>query len=158
MPHALDLYAMPHVDAFTAEGLSESTKDGSSLANAMGSLSAHGLVLVNLHTGDTDDPDYYICRRILRLLCGHFESVYALTCVTTQNLIAICHQGDFVDLDQWRSRIVDALALKGMRAACAGLEFETTMSRFDLVGGKKQPMSDDDDDYRAEEARVMRRR
>jgi hypothetical protein len=97
-----------------------------------------------LHTGDLDDPDYYIARRVLRALCKRFDSVYTALCATTQNLIAICHQGDFLQLDEWSSQLNGQLERPEVAAVCKGFSLDATMSRFDFVGGKEEPMSDED--------------
>jgi hypothetical protein len=137
------------VDAFTSEGLSESTQSMSTLEDAAACLSTKGLLLVNLHTGDVDDPDHWIARRVLRKLCARFDSVYSMLCSTTQNLIALCHQGDLLDADVWESRLAAQLARKDVSAACKGFDLNLAMSRFDFIGGKDQPMSDDDEEAAA---------
>ena len=63
------------LDAFTKDGLASSTQRQATLDDAAACLSARGLLLVNLHTGDHDDPDYYVAKRVLRALCTRFDSV-----------------------------------------------------------------------------------
>jgi len=139
-------YDVLMIDAFNPDGLCESTTEPSTLDDACGCLAAQGLLLMNLHTGDTDDPDYWVARRVLRALCQRFDSVYQMCCVTTQNLIAVCHNGDFVDAAACEARLAAQLEGSDVAAACSDFSLERTMSRFELVGGKDQPMSDDDED------------
>ena len=140
------VYDVILLDAFTAEGLSASTQQKSTLDDAAASLSPRGLLLINLHTGDTDDPDYYVARRVLRGLCDRFESVYSVLCTSTQNLIAVCHQGDFLDAAAWHTLLASQLARPEVSEACADFSLEDTMSHFDFVGGRgHEPMSDDDE-------------
>ena len=93
------------LDAFTKDGLAESTRQKSTLDDAAACLSDNGLLVVNLHTGDEDDPDYVVARNVLRSLAVRFDSVYSVLCSTTLNLIALCHQGDFLDADEWESKL-----------------------------------------------------
>ena len=131
------------LDAFTSDGLADSTQRQSTLDDAAGCLSARGILLVNLHTGDLDDPDYYVARRVLRALCARFGAVYSVLCGSTQNLIAVCHQGEFLEAGLWEAQIAEQLARKEVLAACASFSLAGTMSRFDYVGGKDDPMEDE---------------
>ena len=134
------------LDAFTSDGLASSTQRQSTLEDAAGCLTARGLLLVNLHTGPRDDPDdqdYYVARRVLRALCAKFDSVYSLLCGSTQNLIAICHNGDLVEAGDWEGRIEALMSRADVRGACVGFSLTATMGRFDFVGGKAHPMADE---------------
>ena len=140
-------YEVILLDAFTSEGLSPSTRENATLEAAHGCLSPTGILVVNLHTGppkDPDDPDYYVARGVLRLLCRKFDSVYRVLCSTTQNLIAICHQGEFLDADEWGERLAKQRRHPEMKAACRELNLELMLERFELVGGKEEPLSEDD--------------
>ena len=135
------------LDAFTSQGLAPSVREQATLDHARGCLSPTGLLLVNLHTGppsDPDDPDYYIARAVLRSLCARFESVYSILCNTTQNLIAVCHDGSFLDSDEWQSRLAAQLQIPEIRAALVSFDLGCMMNRFEFVGGIEQPMSEDD--------------
>ena len=134
------------LDAFTSEGLSDTTQKQSTLDDAAGCLSPRGLLIVNLHTGekdDPDDPDYYVARRVLRALCARFDTVYSILCASTQNLIAICHQGELLEADSWEARLAAQLDRAPVRSACVGFALAATMGRFDFVGGREQPMEDE---------------
>ena len=58
-------------------------------------------------------------------------------------LIAVCHQGDFLDAGEWESRLSTQLGRRPVKAACVGFSLTATMGRFDFVGGKEQPMEDE---------------
>lgn len=134
------------LDAFTSEGLCSSTQRQSTLDDAAACLSPRGLLVVNLHTGrknDPDDDDYYVARRVLRALCSRFSAVYSIHCMSTQNLIALCHHGDFLDAGAWDARLSAQLERPDVRAACATFSLPATMDRFDFVGGIEQPMKDE---------------
>lgn len=138
------------LDAFTSDGLSVTTQQRATLHDAAHCLTDRGILLINLHTGDLDDPDYYVARRVLRLLCERFGSVYRVLCTSTQNLIAICHQGDFLDAEAWQARLQEVLNRPTVAEACTNFELDTMMSRFDFVGGIGSPMSDDDEEKERE--------
>ncbi|EOD15965.1 spermidine synthase [Emiliania huxleyi CCMP1516] len=144
------------LDAFDANGLCRSTQEGSTLDDAKAILGPRGLLLVNLHTGDREDPDYYVCRRLLRRLAARFGCVYTLECESTQNLIAVCHDGEMRELDEWHAQLLDAVRSRPeARAACGAFGLEAAMERFHFVGGRDEPLSEDDDEARQREARVM---
>ena len=123
------------LDAFTKDGLAESTRQKQTLDDAAACLSDAGMLIVNLHTGDADDPDYKVARSVLRSLAVRFDSVYSILCSTTLNLIAVCHQGDFLDADGWEARMRSQLKRPEVAAAC-NLNLEKTLERLDFVGGK----------------------
>lgn len=124
------------LDAFTKDGLAESTRQKSTLDDAAACLSDNGLLVVNLHTGDEDDPDYVVARNVLRSLAVRFDSVYSVLCSTTLNLIALCHQGDFLDADEWESKLAAVLARPSVSGRC-NLDLGRTLERLDFVGGKE---------------------
>ena len=95
------------------------------------------MLILNLHTGDKDDPDYYIARRIIRGLCSGFDSVYSTECDTTQNQIVCCHNGDFLDASQWEERLEGQLDRQEVHAACLGFQVSEMMRRFEFEGGKE---------------------
>ena len=80
---------------------------------------------------------------MLRALCLHFDAVYSVLCGSTQNLIAVCHNGDFLDAAQWEARLAAQLERPDVRAASASFSLPATMSRFDYVGGKAEPLEDE---------------
>ena len=130
------------LDAFTSEGLCSSTQRQSTLDDAAACLSSRGLLLVNLHTGkknDPDDDDYYVARRVLRALCERFDSVYCVHCSTTQNIIALCHNGEFLDTGAWEARLESTLQRADVRPCVSGFQLSEMLARFDFWGGKSQP-------------------
>lgn len=135
------------LDAFTSEGLCASTQRQSTLDDAAACLSPGGLLLINLHTGkknDPDDDDYYVARRVLRALCQRFDAVYSFHCATTQNIIGVCHNGDFLDAGAWESRLDATLARTDVRPCMpAGLQLAPMMERLEFMGGKAEPMADE---------------
>ena len=135
------------LDVFDAEGLSPSARKNPTLDAAAGCLSRAGLLMINVHTGppdDPDDPDFYIARGVLRLLCQRFDSVYSVHCSTTQNLIAVCHWGDTLDADEWEELLAAELQRPVVQASCGAMVLEQVLDNFDFVGGKDEPLSDDD--------------
>ena len=135
------------LDVFDAEGLSPSARKNPTLDAAAGCLSRAGLLMINVHTGppdDPDDPDYYIARGVLRLLCQRFDSVYSVHCSTTQNLIAVCHWGNALDADEWEGLLAAELQRPVVQASCGAMVLEQVLDHFDFVGGKDEPLSDDD--------------
>ena len=132
------------LDAFTSDGLCASTQQCRTIDDARACLTERGLLLVNLHTGDTDDPDYATARRMLRALCARFEAVYSVLCESTQNLIALCHMGESMSEEAWRAVLGKTLKQPGVAAACGALSLDGTLSRLKFVGGREQPMSDDE--------------
>lgn len=124
------------LDAFTKDGLAESTRQKATLDDAAACLADGGLLVVNLHTGDADDPDYIVAKAILRSLAVRFEAVYSALCSTTLNLIALCHQGDFLDADEWESKLSKVLARPEISSRC-NLDLSRTLERLDFVGGKE---------------------
>lgn len=126
------------LDAFTKDGLAESTQQKSTLDDAAACLSERGLLVVNLHTGDEADPDFKVARKVLRSLAVRFDAVYSVLCSSTLNLIALCHQGELIDADQWETRLRDVLRQPEVAAACSDFNLDVTLSRFDFVGGKTQ--------------------
>ena len=142
-----EAYDILLLDAFTAaDGLAKSTQEEQTLSNATACVSSRGMLVVNLHTGDpADDPDYPVCRRVLRALCARFDCVYAISCATTLNLLAVCHHGEMVDADAWEGRFKELMrTVPAMKTACENLNLDITMARFDFVGGKDSPMEYDE--------------
>lgn len=134
------------LDAFTSEGLAQSTQTQTTLDDAHACVSAGGLLLVNLHTGPKNDPedrDYYVAQGVLRALCKRFDAVYSILCASTQNLIAVCHHGELLDAGMWEARIEAQLARPGVQAACVGFQLPPMMRRFNYVGGKADPMANE---------------
>lgn len=137
------------LDAFTADGLAPSTRKNATLDAARGCLTPGGILMVNLHTGpprDPSDPDYYIARGVLRLLCQRFEAVYSVHCSTTQNLIAVCHEGEMVEADEWETRLSTQLQRPAMDRACEAMDLGAMLEKFEYVGGRLEPLSEDDGD------------
>ena len=127
------------LDAFTSEGLCASTQRQSTLDDAAACLSPGGLLLINLHTGkknDPDDDDYYVARRVLRALCQRFDAVYSFHCATTQNIIGVCHNGDFLDAGAWESRLDATLARADVRP-CMPAGLQLALSRFLAASGRR---------------------
>ena len=84
-----DPYDVMILDAFTSEGLCSSVQQRATLDDAAACIGPRGLLLVNLHTGGPGDPDYVTAKKVLRMLCRRFCRVYAATCASTQNIIAV---------------------------------------------------------------------
>ena len=129
------------LDAFTKDGLAASTQQKATLDDAAARLSDRGLLIVNLHTGDESDPDYVVARGVLRSLAVRFDAVYSVLCSTTLNLIAVCHQGPFLDADDWEGRLKAQMLRAELRGRLPHLDISRTMSRFDFVGGKAHKVS-----------------
>lgn len=91
------------LDCFTAAGLHASIADGGALQPAAACLARirkgeqrSGLCIVDLHTatgqGVLRDHDYTTSRTVLRALCTLFDAVYKLECLSSENVLALCHQ------------------------------------------------------------------
>lgn len=84
-----------------------------------------------------------MARRVLRALCTRFDAVYSIGCASTQNLIAVCHQGDFLDASGWEGLLEAQLARPAVQSACVGFQLPAMMDRFTFEGGKASPMRDE---------------
>ena len=54
-------------------------------------------------------------------------------CASTLNLIAVCHQGDFLDASAWDARLSAQLERAGVRAACVSFSLPQMMARLEYV-------------------------
>ena len=145
-----ELYDVLILDAFTSEGLCSSVQQRATLDDAAACIGPHGVLIVNLHTGGPGDPDYATAKKVLRMLCRRFCRVYAATCASTHNIIAVCHAcdepGDGRAL--WKLLVEAQLRQPAVKAALhsgpaargyPGFEVGPALERLQYVGGVDDP-------------------
>ena len=126
------------LDVFTAAGLADCVADGGGLRESARVVAEGGLVIVDLHTahgeGADDDADRQAAGRVLRTLCTLFGHVYRFELTQTDNVLALCHNGDRrLDGAAWQTAMFGAWARAA--EACPGLDLRGALERLERVGG-----------------------
>lgn len=135
-----DAFEIVILDAFSADGLAESVRDGGALRAGARCIRKSGLLLVNLHTaqgtGALRDADYATSRAVLRRLCEIFDVVLKIECAAHQNVLALCHYGEMQDVEAWGEALSAQLRRAEVRAMCPEYDVDEHLERFDYVGGR----------------------